>query len=66
MWHVPHVECVLVQEAHAHAVAAHTNGGHFGRDLMVLALKQKYFWYNMQHLAVEAMTKCAKYKGFDV
>ena len=42
-WCVPHVECILVQEAHVHTVAAHTNGGHFGRNLMVLGLQQKYF-----------------------
>ncbi|KIJ47078.1 hypothetical protein M422DRAFT_164361, partial [Sphaerobolus stellatus SS14] len=54
-WRAPKVECIPGTEAYKIARKAHTNGGHFGRDLTILKLQQMYFWHNMQRTVVEAI-----------
>ncbi|CUA71180.1 Retrovirus-related Pol polyprotein from transposon 412 [Rhizoctonia solani] len=58
------VECIPSHEGLELAHAVHSAGGHFGRDMTVLALQQEYHWPRMRRDATEAVTSCAKCRNF--
>ncbi|KAF8597425.1 hypothetical protein BDV93DRAFT_427328, partial [Ceratobasidium sp. AG-I] len=49
------VECVPASETKALALAVHSAGGHFGRDMSVLALQQRFFWPTLRRDVTEAI-----------
>ncbi|CEL53469.1 Retrovirus-related Pol polyprotein from transposon opus OS=Drosophila melanogaster GN=pol PE=4 SV=1 [Rhizoctonia solani AG-1 IB] len=54
------VECIPASEGLELAHAVHSAGGHFGRDLTILALQQEYHWPRMRRDTTEAVTSCPK------
>ncbi|QRW10689.1 Retrovirus-related Pol polyprotein from transposon opus [Ceratobasidium sp. AG-Ba] len=58
------VECIPVTEGQQLALSVHEAGGHFGRDMTVLALQQRYHWPRLRHHATEAATSCPRCKNF--
>ncbi|KAF8751485.1 retrotransposable element tf2 155 kda protein type 1-like, partial [Rhizoctonia solani] len=58
------VECIPESEGLELAHATHSAGGHFGRDLKILALQQEYHWPRMRRDATEAVTSCPKCRNF--
>lgn len=58
------VECVPFNEGFELALSVHRAGGHFGRDMTVLALQQEYHWPKMRQHATEAVTSCPRCKNF--
>ncbi|KAF8749003.1 hypothetical protein RHS01_10377 [Rhizoctonia solani] len=58
------VECIPDTEGLELAHAVHSAGGHFGRDLTILALQQEYHWPRMRRDATEAVTSCPKCRNF--
>ncbi|QRV95675.1 Retrovirus-related Pol polyprotein from transposon opus [Ceratobasidium sp. AG-Ba] len=58
------VECVPTNEGHALALSVHEAGGHFGRDMTVLALQRKFHWPRLRQHATDAVTSCARCKNF--
>ncbi|KAF8595065.1 hypothetical protein BDV93DRAFT_409429, partial [Ceratobasidium sp. AG-I] len=49
------VECIPASEAKILSLAVHSAGGHFGRDMTVLALQQQYFWPTLRRDVVEVI-----------
>ncbi|KAF8669567.1 hypothetical protein RHS04_08842, partial [Rhizoctonia solani] len=60
----PRVECIPKKEGAALARATHKATGHFGRDLTILTLQDKYFWPNMQLDVITAVTTCPRCQNF--
>lgn len=60
----PRVECIPKAEGPALALATHEATGHFGRDLTILTLQDKYFWPNMRSDVITAVTSCPRCKNF--
>ncbi|QRV83928.1 Retrovirus-related Pol polyprotein from transposon [Ceratobasidium sp. AG-Ba] len=58
------VECIPSSEAKSLALAVHLAGGHFGRDMTILALQQRYFWPELRRDVIEAVTSCPRCKNF--
>lgn len=58
------VECIPQNEGLELAHSVHSAGGHFGRDLTVLALQQEYHWPRLRRDATEAVTTCPKCRNF--
>ncbi|KAG9123419.1 hypothetical protein FRC07_014963 [Ceratobasidium sp. 392] len=58
------VECIPHNEGFELAHSVHRAGGHFGRDMTVLALQQEYHWPRMRFHATEAVTTCPRCKNF--
>ncbi|QRW10185.1 Retrovirus-related Pol polyprotein from transposon opus [Ceratobasidium sp. AG-Ba] len=58
------VECIPSSEAKDLALSVHSAGGHFGRDMTVLALQQRYFWPTLRRDATEAVVSCPRCKNF--
>lgn len=58
------VECVPSSEGPALAPSVHSAGGHFGRDMTILALQQQYFWPSLRKDATDAVTTCPQCKNF--
>ncbi|QRV80063.1 Retrovirus-related Pol polyprotein from transposon [Ceratobasidium sp. AG-Ba] len=58
------VECIPSSEAKSLALAVHSAGGHFGRDMTILALQQRYFWPELRRDVIEAVTSCPRCKNF--
>ncbi|KAF8755144.1 hypothetical protein RHS01_05401 [Rhizoctonia solani] len=55
---------MLIREGLELAHAVHSAGGHFGRDLTILAPQQEYHWPRMRRDATEAVTSCPKCRNF--
>ncbi|KAF8595094.1 hypothetical protein BDV93DRAFT_412614, partial [Ceratobasidium sp. AG-I] len=49
------VECIPALETKALALAVRSAGGHFGRDMSVLALQQQFFWPTLRRNATETI-----------
>ncbi|KAF8715671.1 hypothetical protein RHS02_09979, partial [Rhizoctonia solani] len=60
----PRVECIPKKEGAALARATHEATGHFGRDLTILTLQDKYFWPNMRSDVITAVTTCPRCRNF--
>ncbi|QRV90331.1 Retrovirus-related Pol polyprotein from transposon opus [Ceratobasidium sp. AG-Ba] len=60
----PRVECIPKEEGPALALATHESTGHFGRDLTILALQERYFWPNLRADVVTAVTSCPRCRNF--
>ncbi|QRW11706.1 Retrovirus-related Pol polyprotein from transposon [Ceratobasidium sp. AG-Ba] len=58
------VECIPFDEGQQLALSVHEAGGHFGRDMTVLTLQQRYHWPRLRQHATEAVTTCARCKNF--
>ncbi|QRV96465.1 Retrovirus-related Pol polyprotein from transposon [Ceratobasidium sp. AG-Ba] len=58
------VECIPSNEAKSLALAVHSAGGHFGRDMTILALQQRYFWPELRRDVIEAVSSCPRCKNF--
>ncbi|QRV91923.1 Retrovirus-related Pol polyprotein from transposon opus [Ceratobasidium sp. AG-Ba] len=58
------VECIPHNEGFELAHSVHRAGGHFGRDMTVLALQQEFHWPRMRFHATEAVTTCPQCKSF--
>ncbi|QRW13257.1 Retrovirus-related Pol polyprotein from transposon opus [Ceratobasidium sp. AG-Ba] len=58
------VECIPLNEGQQLALSVHEAGGHFGRDMTVLTLQQRYHWPRLRQHATEAVTTCARCKNF--
>ncbi|QRW12455.1 Retrovirus-related Pol polyprotein from transposon opus [Ceratobasidium sp. AG-Ba] len=58
------VECIPASEAKALALAVHSAGGHFGRDITILTLQLRYFWPELRRDIVETVTSCPRCKNF--
>ncbi|QRV78980.1 Retrovirus-related Pol polyprotein from transposon opus [Ceratobasidium sp. AG-Ba] len=58
------VECIPASEAKALALAVHSAGGHFGRDMTILTLQLRYFWPELRRDVVETVTSCPRCKNF--
>ncbi|QRV90612.1 Retrovirus-related Pol polyprotein from transposon [Ceratobasidium sp. AG-Ba] len=58
------VECIPFNEGQLLALSVHEAGGHFGRDMTVLTLQQRYHWPRLRQHATEAVTTCARCKNF--
>ncbi|QRW13991.1 Retrovirus-related Pol polyprotein from transposon opus [Ceratobasidium sp. AG-Ba] len=58
------VECIPITEGQQLALSVHEAGGHFGRDMTVLALQMRYHWPRLRHHATEAATTCPRCKNF--
>ncbi|QRV96444.1 Retrovirus-related Pol polyprotein from transposon opus [Ceratobasidium sp. AG-Ba] len=62
--HADQVECIPLSEAKKLALSVHSAGGHFGRDMMVLALQQRYYWPTLRRDATKAVVSCPRCKNF--
>ncbi|KAG9102948.1 hypothetical protein FRC06_000692 [Ceratobasidium sp. 370] len=60
----PRVECVPKEEGLALALAMHEAAGHFGRDLTILTLQDRYFWPNLRSDVITAVTSCPRCRNF--
>ncbi|QRW03526.1 Retrovirus-related Pol polyprotein from transposon [Ceratobasidium sp. AG-Ba] len=58
------VECIPASEAKELALAVHSAGGHFGRDMTILSLQLRYFWPELRRDVIEAVTSCPRCKNF--
>ncbi|QRV94484.1 Retrovirus-related Pol polyprotein from transposon opus [Ceratobasidium sp. AG-Ba] len=58
------VECIPSSKTKELALAVHSAGGHFGRDMTILALQRRYFWPEMRRDVIEAVTSCPCCKNF--
>ncbi|QRV88070.1 Retrovirus-related Pol polyprotein from transposon opus [Ceratobasidium sp. AG-Ba] len=58
------VECIPISEGQDLALSIHEAGGHFGRDMTVLTLQQRYHWPRLRQHATEAVTTCPRCKNF--
>lgn len=58
------VECIPKSEGKELALAVHSAGGHFGRDMTILALQQQYFWPALRRDVIETITSCPRCKNF--
>lgn len=57
------VECIPKAETKELALAVHSAGGHFGRDMTILALQLRYFWPTLCRDVVETITSCPRWKN---
>ncbi|QRV78737.1 Retrovirus-related Pol polyprotein from transposon [Ceratobasidium sp. AG-Ba] len=57
------VECIPISEGQELALSVHEAGGHFGRDMTVLTLQQRYHWPRLHQHATEAVTTCPRCKN---
>lgn len=60
----PRVECIPKREGLALALATHEATGHFGRDLTILTLQERYFWPNLRSDVITAITTCPRCRNF--
>ncbi|KAG8723900.1 hypothetical protein FRC09_001303 [Ceratobasidium sp. 395] len=60
----PRVECIPKAEGAALALAMHEATGHFGRDLTILILQERYFWPNLRSDVTAAVTTCPRCRNF--
>lgn len=58
------VECIPSSESKELALAVHSAGGHFGRDMTVLALQREFYWPTLRRDATEAVSSCPRCKNF--
>ncbi|CCO37587.1 Retrovirus-related Pol polyprotein from transposon opus Includes: RecName: Full=Protease [Rhizoctonia solani AG-1 IB] len=58
------VECIPESEGPELAASVHAAGGHFGRDMTVVSLQQRYHWPHLRRDATTAVTTCARCKNF--
>ncbi|QRV83692.1 Retrovirus-related Pol polyprotein from transposon [Ceratobasidium sp. AG-Ba] len=58
------VECIPSSEAKELALAVHSAGGHFGRDMTILTLQLRFFWPELRRDVIEAVTTCPRCKNF--
>ncbi|QRW03363.1 Retrovirus-related Pol polyprotein from transposon opus [Ceratobasidium sp. AG-Ba] len=58
------VECIPISKGSQLALSVHEAGGHFGRDMTVLTLQQRYHWPRLRQHATEAVTTCPRCKNF--
>jgi hypothetical protein len=58
------VECISREEAKALAMRTHTEGGHWGRDTIKMALLDKICSPKLDASILEAIKNCAKCKNF--
>ncbi|QRV99741.1 Retrovirus-related Pol polyprotein from transposon opus [Ceratobasidium sp. AG-Ba] len=58
------VECIPFGEGQKLALSVHEAGGHFGRDMTVLALQHRYHWPRLRQHATEAVKTCSRCKNF--
>ncbi|QRV78795.1 Retrovirus-related Pol polyprotein from transposon [Ceratobasidium sp. AG-Ba] len=57
-------ECIPTHEGRDLALSVHSAGGHFGRDMTILALQQRYFWPTLRKDATDAVVTCPRCKNF--
>ncbi|QRV79931.1 Retrovirus-related Pol polyprotein from transposon opus [Ceratobasidium sp. AG-Ba] len=60
----PRVECIPRGEGAALALATHEATGHFGRDLTILILQERFFWPNLRSDVTTAITSCPRCRNF--
>ncbi|KAG8724335.1 hypothetical protein FRC09_020068 [Ceratobasidium sp. 395] len=60
----PRVKCVPKGEGAALALATHEATGHFGRDLTILILQERFFWPNLRSDVTAAITSCPRCRNF--
>ncbi|QRW11108.1 Retrovirus-related Pol polyprotein from transposon opus [Ceratobasidium sp. AG-Ba] len=58
------VECIPLNEGQSLALSIHEAGGHFGRDMTVLTLQQRFHWPRLRQHATVAVTTCPRCKNF--
>ncbi|KAG9121435.1 hypothetical protein FRC07_002610 [Ceratobasidium sp. 392] len=58
------VECIPTSEAKSLTLLVHSAGGHFSRDMTILALQQRYFWPTLRQDTTEAVVSCPRCKNF--
>ncbi|KAF8593175.1 hypothetical protein BDV93DRAFT_399171, partial [Ceratobasidium sp. AG-I] len=49
------VECIPRSETRELALSVHSAGGHFGRDMSILAIQQRFFWPTLRRDVIEAI-----------
>ncbi|QRW10614.1 Retrovirus-related Pol polyprotein from transposon opus [Ceratobasidium sp. AG-Ba] len=58
------VECIPSSESQQLALAVHSAGGHFSRNMTILTLQLQYFWPKLRRDVIEAVTSCPRCKNF--